>query len=55
MKKKDRELINKGLDILLLYVKGKTIGRISWGFMAGGISILGFNNLARLHIDYKRK
>lgn len=46
MNKKDRELINKGLDILLLYIKGKTIGRISGGFIAGGISILGFNNLA---------
>jgi hypothetical protein len=46
MKKKDRELINKGLNILQLYIKGKTIGRISGGFIAGGISILGFNNFA---------
>lgn len=45
MNTKDRELLNKGLDILSIYVKGKTIGRISAGFIAGGVSILGFNNL----------
>lgn len=45
MKRKDRELITKAINLLTIYLKGRVISRISLGFIGGGISILGFNNL----------
>lgn len=41
----ETKLINRALDLLSIYIKGKTIGTISGGFIGGGISILGLNNL----------
>lgn len=40
----ERELLKKGLNLIQLYLKSLIIIRISVGFIAGGISILGFNN-----------
>lgn len=45
MNKENRELINKGLNLLQSYLKGRVISRISIGFIGGGISILGFSNV----------
>lgn len=45
MEQEDRNLINRGLNLIQLYQKSKVISRISFGFIAGGLSILGFNNI----------
>ena len=40
----NKELIEKGLRLITIYLKGRVIARISLGFIGGGISILGFSN-----------
>jgi hypothetical protein len=45
MDKKNQELIEKGLNLITIYLKNRIIVRVSIGFIGGGISILGFSNL----------
>ncbi len=40
-----KDIINRTLNLVSLYLKTRLISRISLGFIAGGLSILGFNNM----------
>lgn len=39
-----KDIINRTLNLVTLYLKTRIISRISLGFIAGGLSLLGFNN-----------
>ena len=40
-----KDIINRTLNLVTLYLKTRIISRISLGFIAGGLSLLGFNNV----------
>jgi hypothetical protein len=44
MEPEDRKLIEKGLTLTEIYLKGRTISKISFAIITAGLSILGFNN-----------
>jgi hypothetical protein len=45
MKDEDRELIERGFNLLETYIKGRVVSRISLSLIGAGISILGFSNV----------